>query len=528
MTMRRHLTRMALALFATFAGSRADAQSPTINSDEPITPGSNTSTLGRPPGSLGASSSGNLPGDRQILGGRPGASTPRVPSSISTPGAGEGQGPPAANIAIPAVPALTEVPLYGTLALPSSGDEGPPGGLTFDLALDRMLQLNLELTARRFEIPLAQADILTAGLRANPILYADAQLVPYGKYTAQRPGGQTQYDLNISYPLDVTHKRRARIEQAAAAKKVVEAQYQDAIRVQIANLGTAYVAALEARETVRYAEAGVKGLDSVLEATRALAGRGNRTNADVARLEAQREAAVLGVDDARDGARRANLALATYLNMPPPEAESLELLASLRDLAPPPPPIEELLAMALRCRPDLVAYRLGVDSAGAGLRLQRANRLNDVYVLYQPYTFQNNEPIGLKSATSWAVGVTVPLPIYNRNQGNIERAKLNIEQTRVQLAAIERQVAVEVRQAEREYARTRAALDRLERSVLPPYQKAMEDTRQLYEAGEMDVTGYLNVQREYNDQVRLYRDTAVRHRRSMLGLNTAVGSRIMP
>src|SRR4051794_3910206 len=197
MKTRRILPWLALGVTATLAAGRADAQSPTINPEEPTQPGSNTSTLGRTPGSPGASSSGNLPGDRQILGGRPGTSTPRVPSAISTPGAGEGPPPPAPNIAIPAVPALTEVPLYGTLALPAAGDEGPPGGLTFDLALDRMLRLNLELTARRFEIPLAQADVLTAGLRANPILYADAQLVPYGKYTPQRPGGQTQYDLNI-------------------------------------------------------------------------------------------------------------------------------------------------------------------------------------------------------------------------------------------------------------------------------------------------------------------------------------------
>ena len=56
----------------------------------------------------------------------------------------------------------------------------------------------------------AKADILTAGLRANPILYSDVQCVPYGSFSRARPGGQTQYDVNVSYPLDITRKRQAR------------------------------------------------------------------------------------------------------------------------------------------------------------------------------------------------------------------------------------------------------------------------------------------------------------------------------
>ncbi len=57
----------------------------------------------------------------------------------------------------------------------------------------------------------------------------------------------------------------------------------------------------------------------------------------------------------------------------------------------------------------------------------------------------------------------------------------------------------------------------------------MADSSRLYEEGETpDVTTFLNVQQRFNDLVRLYRDTAVRHRRSMFGLNTAVGSRILP
>src|SRR4051795_12587258 len=106
-------------------------------------------------------------------------------------------------------------------------------------------------------------------------------------------------------------------------------------------------------------------------------------------------------------------------------------------------PIEGLIQPAFASRPDLNAYRLGVARADADVKLANAERFSDIYVLAQPYTYQDNRPFGLKSPTSWALGVTVPLPIYNRNQGNIARAKSNASQTRVELAMLERQVASE-------------------------------------------------------------------------------------
>jgi cobalt-zinc-cadmium efflux system outer membrane protein len=453
-----------------------------------------------------------------------------VPTSVSTPGAG-GFLPPSASVtAIPAVAPLTAVPLFGTLDLPAAADEGPPDGLTFDQALDLLIRQNLDLRSRQFEIPLAQADVLTASLRANPILYADSQLIPYGAYSQKRQGGPLQYDLNVSHPIDYSHKRISRIAVASQTKKAVELQYQDAVRVQIGNLAVAYVGVLSARETLRYAEAGLQGLERILAATQRLQKFGNRTSADVSLIEAQKGAAEVGVMDAREGLRRAKLALGGYLNIPPEQAEAIEIRASLRDLYPPPPPGDQLTSIALSCRPDVVGYRVGVEVARAGLRLQYANRYADAYLLYQPYTFQNLAYLGNRpDATSWALGITVPLPLYNRNQGNIERAKLNIEQTKVQLEAVERLVIKEVRDAEQEYLSTKAYLDRLEQNVIPAARKAMADSSRLYEEGETpDVTTFLNVQQRFNDLVRLYRDTAVRHRRSMFGLNTAVGLRILP
>src|SRR5271166_5789485 len=130
-----------------------------------------------------------------------------------------------------------------------------------------------------------------------------------------------------------------------------------------------------------------------------------------------------------------------------------------------------------------MAYRLGILSAQANVGLQRANRFSDAYLLYQPYTYQNNAPYGKQSGTSWAVGITVPLPVYNRNQGNIERAKINVYQTEVQLAYQERQVQTELRQAIREYQVSGEIADRILHQVLPGLKRAAEHRLRLYREG---------------------------------------------
>ncbi len=468
-------------------------------------------------------------GPQEILGGRPGASVPRVPTTISVPTSGL-QGPGnMGGIAAPAPLQVGAAPEYGSLDFPSVlEDIGPPEGLTLDQAIEQLVRDNLQLRGQFFEIPQADADILTASLRANPILYADGQLLPYGAFSRARPGGPPQYDLNISYPLDITRKRQARTVVATRAKRVLEAQYQNAVRLQIGNLYTAFVAVLAARQRTRYAEASVEGLDQILQPLEARLRAGTITEAVVNRVRLQRETAQIGLLDAEELLRRAKRDLAVLLNVPFSEAESLEVRGTILDKVAPPPPTDTLVQIALDNRPDLVAYRLGLKRAEADVQLARANRLNDIYVLYQPYTFQNNTPYGLKSAHSWALGVTVPLPVYNRNQGNIRRAQLNVSQTQTEMAALERQVVTEVQHAEREYLVTRNAVDRIETVLRPAAESVLREVRRTYEAGSVDVITYITARQDFNQVVKQYLDTLIRHRQSMLDLNTALGRRILP
>ena len=177
--------------------------------------------------------------------------------------------------------------------------------------------------------------------------------------------------------------------------------------------------------------------------------------------------AQLGLVDAEASYRKAKMDLGSFMNLRPDEIASLELRGTIQDLAPPPPSREVLTKLATDERPDVLALRLGILRAEADVRLARANAFSDVYVLWQPYTFQDNSPYGLKSQYSWALGVTVPLPIYNRNQGGIQRARLNVNQSQIQLADMERQAKIDVEQAMIEYEVTRQEVKDLREQIIP-------------------------------------------------------------
>jgi len=524
---------MGLAVWVVAVAGRAQAQGPGTSPSLPEI-GGFSSLMGNAPGSGGGSFS-NLPGTGGYLGGRAGVSTPKgIPTSIVNPASAPS--PTRLQMAItgPQPEPLTPstAPFVGPLSLPSAPeDDGPPDGLTLDQAIDITLVRSRDLRAKYYEIPQAMADTLQASLRANPVFYQDGQLLAYPGYhfSRQVPGGPSQYDTNITFLLDVTRQRQARTAVAQRAEKVLEAQYQEAVRQRIDDIYDAYVlGALSARQMVRYSRVSVQGLESLFARYQDLYKQGNASLGDLNRVKIQLRTAQLGVADAEAAYRKAKFDLGSLLNLTREEVEKLELRGTIYDTQPPPPPVEELRKIALESRPDIVSYRLGVQRAEADVRLARANRYSNPYLLFQPYTYQDNTPYGVKSAVSYALGVTVPLPVFNRNQGGVQRAVLNVTQTQIGLSDTERQALVDVEEAVQEYAVSRREVDELGKDVIPAAKQVRDEAYRLLGAGENSLVQYIAAQQEFNQIAKQYLDTAIRHRRSMVNLNTVTGKKILP
>jgi cobalt-zinc-cadmium efflux system outer membrane protein len=524
---RRMLLAVFLPAFGILTTNSALAQGPQFD-------------VGSPPGAAGGSSAVGQP-----LGA---ANFPEFGSPVSAPFSGRagpmGSRVPASAMAAPGVPTFRGIgaqttiqPIVQPAPTPHFGDlemeadirvYGTSKDITLDHAIEQLVGQNLDLLAARLEVPMAEADVLTANLRSNPIFYADNQLVPYGHFSFLRPGGPPQADINLNYPLDVTFKRQARTVSAREAKSAVEAQLQDAVRTQIDNLYSIYEGVAAAGLTLRFTEVYLNGLIKLEALAKARLDKGQIRPGEYLAVKAKVFTTQVQLKDARQAKTKANRALALILNMPLDDVEHLDVYDPIGQVQPLPLPREELVRRALAKRPDLLAWKYGVRRAQADFKLAQANGYPDVYVLYQPYTFQNNTYLGVPSAYSWTLGVTATIPLYNRNQGNVTRARINIHQSELQVTSAERVVVSDVLNAALELEQSALAVTQFRKDILPPAKEVRDTAMKRLIGGEITMDDYLDAQQEYNEYVRVYKDALVRHRQAILDLNTAVGERILP
>jgi outer membrane protein, heavy metal efflux system len=406
-------------------------------------------------------------------------------------------------------------------------DEPSSDGLTLDAAIERLLAANLDLAAKYQDIPKARADILSARLRNDPVIFLSATQLPYQQSSAQRPGTPL-YDITLVQPLDVSGKHRTSVRVAEHQYRVLEARYQEAVRHEIDKLYTAYVDVLEARALRKTAQAEVAVLTELVETARRLVQKGGqRPHADLMAAKIRKARAEIDLQRADLSLQRARRNLAVMLAAPE-QADTLKLQGSLHDRAPPQPCTEELIRMALESRSDIVSYRLSVERAQAQVRQQRAAGIEDVFLFYSPYQVIDNSAQGKQSANGWEAGILLPFPVLDRNQGNVARAQANVTQLALEVEAVEQQVVSEVRRAATEYEVSRREVERYERELLPSVLSVREDKSRLYSTGQAAIDALLTAQSDYNETVRQYWEALTRHRRSMLELNSAVGQRLLP
>jgi outer membrane protein, heavy metal efflux system len=397
-----------------------------------------------------------------------------------------------------------------------------PFTITLDTAVERMIRESLD-SSSKFSIPLEQAEILTAGVWSNPEHDPRGQRVTDGVYTKSRHDDQTHFDTNVSYPPQVWLKRRARILDAKRPKRVMEAQYQDVVRVLIGDVYTKCLDVQTAQEKVRLASESSVDFSRNLGVTLAQATKGIRSQKDVDQIQAALRSAGSRFDAATADLERTKHVFGALLKLSAGQADRLEVVGSL-DVQPVSlPAIDELTRLALETRPDIAAFRLGLHRMQSELA---TTQTPNVYTVYQPYAWKVGTPSALMGPTTWALGITVPVPNYAPNKAS--RARLNLDQTQVQLTQLERQATSDVTRARREYELNLAEVTKIEHEVLPSARQVRNKLARAYDDGQLGVETILKCLQDYREVEHNYIDLLTRLRRNSLYLNTAVGSRIMP
>jgi cobalt-zinc-cadmium efflux system outer membrane protein len=395
----------------------------------------------------------------------------------------------------------------------------PAEKLTIEQAVAEAVGKSPALLAERAGISIAEARIITARLRPNPVLSGGGDHIPAlnTRFNEDNGAGPTEYNIRADLPLERGGKRRYRTEVAQGERSVAESSYQNAIRSLVLEVQSAFVDALQAKECVALARESLKSLNQIVEINQA-----RRKAGDIAEVELIRSrlAALQFETTVRQWELKERAALArlqTLLGRPGYSA-SFDIAGELRrDRAI--PSAEQARAQALELRPDLKAQRADLDRARAEVRLQLAQGKVDYTVGAE---YRRQQGVNGKS-NSVGLFFEAPLPFYNRNQGEIERARQEERQAGHRIRALEVSVAGEVEVAHQQLTTAGELLHKIESGMLQQARQVRVITEYSYRRGEASLLEFLDAQRAFNETMQGYNEARAEYARALYVLDSVSG-----
>lgn len=388
----------------------------------------------------------------------------------------------------------------------------------------RALEYNGELAAARLEIERARARLLQDGLRPNPT-------VDFEQTTGRLTGsvGESETSVGVSLPLELGGKRRRRIELAEAELEAVEAEVAERERRLTAEVLALYVEALAALRELEITE-GLTDLDLktvVFVQARVNEGETAPLELNLLRAEVERLRSRRTLVEGR--LQSALIRLKSLAGIPLQEPLRLREDISTASLREPPASLEASVEIALRTRPDLRLARLNEEVANAGLRLARAQGTPNL-TAFTRYTLSrsafDDTPVGVLNDRDKLLtfGVSVELPVFNRNQGAKAEAATAIVQARRRREFAEATVRAEVASAYVRYEAARVSLLTFEQGVINRSNENLKVIRAVYELGEIRITDLINEQRRLLDSQREFTEAMAERYRALADLQLSIGT----
>jgi len=282
---------------------------------------------------------------------------------------------------------------------------------------------NPTLKAAQINIDESRAEEITAYLRPNPDFTFSAdgtQLTPY--QGVWRPFTGTQFSPAVSYLHEREHKRELRLAQAKESTAVATSAYSDQERGLIFTLQSAFVNTLQAKAFLENAKENLAYWDHELDVDRVRYQAGDLAKLDIDRLELQRIQFESDYETALVNLRTAKIQLLQLLNDRTP-IEKFDVTGPY-DFSTRLAPLEEFRNTALESRPDLKEAAQNVELAKTTYLLAVSNGSTDpTYSVWWTHNPSFSNPYDFNTI---GASVSIPLRIFDRNQGNKAQAQLDI------------------------------------------------------------------------------------------------------
>jgi len=391
--------------------------------------------------------------------------------------------------------------------------------LSLDEAVNLAARENPTLRAKEFERQAVSANEITAGLRPNPTLGLGAeQFTPGGPKAGGDPLALAQYTVSVGQPIELGGKRDRRLGSARAATRVTGYELDDLRRQVLYQVKKSFTDGQTARDSLALAEQNLASLDEVERIQRVRAQKGDISELELLRIEVQRFAFERDAADARQALRAAKIALRSVMGGDR-LAEEFEIVGELIIGEFSATPID-LYRRALANRPDLRAAEAARTKAAADIRLARANAWTDITPGIEYQRIGPDNTIGFV--------LSLPLRIFDRNQGEIARTQADAKRAAAAREAVAVQALADVDTALTALGSERDKLTLLRDTYLVKAQQARDLTDYAYRRGGVSLLDFLDAQRAYRETALEYVRALGNYWTSFYQLEAAVGSSLAP
>ncbi|MEO8492722.1 TolC family protein [Pseudomonas sp.] len=372
--------------------------------------------------------------------------------------------------------ALSVRTLLGAMAVWAIASVAQAQTLTLDSALQTAFANNPDLAAAQWEIEIAAGGRQQAGLIPNPVASWDAEDTRRNSRTTS---------IKLSQTLELGGKRGARIdvaERAQDAATLTLEQRRNGLRADVID---GYYGALRAQERLELAQRSLALAERGLVVAKGRVTAGKSSPVEATRAQVELSQIRLELNRAQIGLTDAYRRLAASTGS---ATLDFQTVATQSPATPPLPPTAQLLAR-LEQTPELRLAELKILQSEAGVGLEKAQRIPDLDVsVGSQYDAGVRERVNL-------VGVSMPIPLFNRNQGNVLAASRRVDQSRDLRNATELRLRTEIRQAMDLWQTANTEVLAFNQQILPAAQRAVDSATRGFELGKFNFIDVLDAQR---------------------------------
>jgi cobalt-zinc-cadmium efflux system outer membrane protein len=392
------------------------------------------------------------------------------------------------------------------LAAPAGARAQAPAvapSLSMDQAVTLAFQQNRDVIAAKLEIQAAELDVVAARIYPNPIAQYNIGNLVLGTANPQGMGvtsgffGQTVQSVGVSEIIDVWAKRSARTRVAEEGVARRRFTTEDALREIAYAVRSAFADVLREQEERQLAIDMAARYADTVRLSQARFRAGDISEAELRKIELEGLHYQNDVIDAEMQLDVARNKMAGLLGLASPRQLPPQLSGEKAAATAAPADVAHLTEAALQKRPDLLAAGAARKQADAELSSAHREAYPDIS-LGATYTHSNFEVSG-DNPNTLALGVTLPLPLFDRNQAGIGRAELDIRRADNDIDRLRLQVAREVIESARKSDRARAVLDLYEGApaMRERAETALKVAEKSYKAGAISLLELLEAQRTY-------------------------------